>query len=82
MLKSIIVSEIRELCVEQYTETGSLNIADVTYEYIENNRELLEENADFPLEDDDIFAEEIALCIDEDSVIADAKEIIKTKQLR
>lgn len=79
MLKSKIVSEIKELCIEQYVKRGSLNIADAIYEYIEDNREQLENNADFVLEDDDIFAEDIAMLLDEDDIIIQAKEIIATK---
>ena len=74
-----IINEVKEKCVLYYVKNRELNIADMIYEYIDDNREMLEGNADCQFGDDDLFAEEIGMELDEDEIIAEAESIIKIK---
>ena len=76
-----IANDIRERSIEEYVKNGSLNIADIIYDYIEENREALENNCEFPMEDDDIFAEEIAINLDEDDIVAEAMVIRNSRAM-
>lgn len=74
-----IAREIERLCIEECVVNDIVNIADVIYEYIDSNRESLIQNEAFPLEDDDEYAEEIAIIIDEDTIYDEATEIRSTR---
>ena len=68
-----IAKEIKLACIEAYDKERGVNIAEVIYDYIEENREFLENNVDYPMDDEDTFAEEIGMLIDEEEVITEAE---------